>query len=199
MRLEDQRQSLHAGITDLTQSVDALIGVDADDGVVVVRRNRAGTHIGDSQFTRFGVRVHAMGSSDLSSCITPQQVGRRPERDGTGRPAQHVSSADLSVVAGIHPRPSFPLTSEECVCRSKRIQRPCRENPWIPRTWTPRETNGRVQTEKIRITRLGWVATAESFRSFASQDLPLAVQNVVESPLLGRGDAAGCRSRAGVP
>jgi hypothetical protein len=62
--LELQRVLAVAGIAHLADAVDALVGVDADDGVVVVRADRRRSQVGDLEVgrAREGVDASPYGS-----------------------------------------------------------------------------------------------------------------------------------------
>jgi hypothetical protein len=51
VRLQDQGDALDAGVAHLAEAIDALVGVDADDRVVVVGGDAACAHVGDLQRT----------------------------------------------------------------------------------------------------------------------------------------------------
>ena len=59
VRLEHERHAFVARITDLAEAVHALVGVDPDDRIIVVRGDADGPHVGDPQLARCGVLVYA--------------------------------------------------------------------------------------------------------------------------------------------
>ena len=52
VRLEHQRGAFAAGVAHLAEPVDALVGIDADDRVVVVGGHQHRTHVGDLELAR---------------------------------------------------------------------------------------------------------------------------------------------------
>ncbi len=55
--------SLVAGVAHLADAVDALVGVDADDRVVVVAAHHRHAHVGDLEFGRAGPAAHGVFDS----------------------------------------------------------------------------------------------------------------------------------------
>ncbi len=60
MRFQDQGRAFPARVAHLAQAVDALVRIDADDGVVVIRGHENGADIRDLQLAGRGVPVQGL-------------------------------------------------------------------------------------------------------------------------------------------
>ncbi|MCX6630550.1 MAG: hypothetical protein NTW28_23290 [Candidatus Solibacter sp.] len=95
--LEDQRVVLATGIADFAETVDALVGVDADDGVVVVSGNRQSTHVGDLEIAGGRVGIDGAGRLlGLALCIQggSGELENAGERGGIDGLPEDLAAAD---------------------------------------------------------------------------------------------------------
>src|ERR1019366_6578678 len=108
VRFEDQRHPLVARVAHFAQAVHALVGIDADDGVVEVGRDADRPHVRDSQLARRRIAVDAGGLGWLRVRRTVREFESRSQSRGGGYPFQRLAAADTPFRGGHDNAPFLP-------------------------------------------------------------------------------------------